>query len=100
MGGDKGVYDANEGTSGVYSVDVTLVFQTHDGANILVTAIGRSPHEQILLETGSPEYYWVNNVTAVGKVRFEGDTLIIDAWQVRSTRTPIWNTANSEKLCN
>ncbi|KAH8899987.1 hypothetical protein GQ53DRAFT_205983 [Thozetella sp. PMI_491] len=83
VGEDKGVFDANSGTNGTYSIDLTLVFQTHDGANILITATGRAPFEQLLLETGSQEYYWVNSVTAVGKVESAGPSaLTVHVWQL------------------
>jgi hypothetical protein len=94
LGADWGVTDPQ---TGIFSADTRYNFRTHDGANILLQTSGPAQPEgglqlRVLFETGDKDYYWLNNVVAVGKLssveekstRKEGDSffLRIDVWHV------------------
>ena len=83
--------------TGIFSADTRYNFRTHDGANILLQTSGPAQPEgglqlRVLFETGDKDYYWLNNVVAVGLLssvedkseRKPGDSffLRIDVWHV------------------
>lgn len=74
--------------------DTRYNFQTDDGANIFLQTSGPAqPNGDLqlraLFETGDKDYYWLNNVVAVGTLKNLGDDeqkkgfwLRIDVWHV------------------
>jgi Protein of unknown function (DUF3237) len=88
IGGDWALVDANNPTNGSYTADVRQTFQTTDGAVIQVFETGAGQPDgsflvRLTYETGSPKYYWLNTVVAVGSLRSTGgNNISIDAWQV------------------
>lgn len=91
MGADWGVTDPQ---TGIFSADTRYNFQTDDGANIFLQTSGPAQPDgglqlRAVFETGDKDYYWLNNVVAVGKLSNVGnDTegkgfwLRIDVWHV------------------
>lgn len=94
LGADWGLTDPQ---TGIFSADTRYNFRTHDGANILLQTSGPAQPEgglqlRVLFETGDKDYYWLNNVVAVGLLssvedkseRKPGDSffLRIDVWHV------------------
>jgi len=91
VGADWGVTDPQ---TGIFSADTRYNFQTHDGANIFLQTSGPAqPNGDLqlraLFETGDKDYYWLNNVVAVGKLTNVGSDegekgfwLRIDVWHV------------------
>ena len=94
LGADWGLTDPQ---TGIFSADTRYNFRTHDGANILLQTSGPAQPEgglqlRVLFETGDKDYYWLNNVVAVGKLssveekseRKEGESFLlrIDVWHV------------------
>ncbi|KAK3313166.1 hypothetical protein B0H66DRAFT_538240 [Apodospora peruviana] len=78
IGLDWGLTD-NKGT---FSPDAVYVLNTHDNATIMVTEKGHAPHVQILFETGSSKYAWLNNIVAYASgAPFEGG-VALDVWQI------------------
>lgn len=91
MGGDWALLDANNlSQNSTVTIDVRQTFRTDDGADIQVFETGSSQpdgsaHVRLTYETGSPKYYWLNSIVAIGILRPVGnDSLTIDAWQVCS----------------
>jgi hypothetical protein len=79
--------------TGIFSADTRYNFRTHDGANILLQTSGPAQPSgglqlRVVFETGDKDYYWLNNVVAVGLLsNVEGgseDTFVlrIDVWHV------------------
>lgn len=67
MGADWGLVDPK---TNIFSADTRYNFRTDDGADIFIQTAGpKAPdghlHLRLVFETGSPKYYWLNNV--VGK---------------------------------
>jgi hypothetical protein len=86
----KGITDPQ---TGIFSADTRYNLRTHDGANILLQTSGPAQPEgglqlRVVFETGDRDYYWLNNVVAVGVLSpAEGggeDTFMlrIDVWHV------------------
>jgi hypothetical protein len=89
-------------------IDTRYHFVTHDGANIFLHSEGSTTasgdiHARFLFETGSPAYYWLNQVTgkkpltplrrpqltfslAIGIGKLLGSYLHIDVWTVSCRR--------------
>ena len=89
VGADWGLTDPQ---TGIFHADTRYNFQTHDGANIFLQTSGPAqPNGGLqlrgLFETGDKEYYWLNNIVAIGTLKNvdtddEGFTLRIDIWHV------------------
>ncbi|KAK8085053.1 hypothetical protein PG997_006324, partial [Apiospora hydei] len=84
LGADWGLTDQY----GTFHPDTRYHFQTDDGANIFIRTSGPAQkdgtiHLHCLLETGHPDYYWLNNVVAVGILNGGTGYVVIDVWQVR-----------------
>jgi hypothetical protein len=90
LGADWGLTDPQ---TGIFSADTRYNLRTHDGANILLQTSGPAQPEgglqlRVLFETGDKDYYWLNNVVAVGLLsNVEGGgedsfLLRIDVWHV------------------
>ncbi|GAB1314604.1 Scytalone dehydratase [Madurella fahalii] len=91
FGGDWGLGDP---TAGNFYVDARYQIQTAEGANIMVEANGPQQPEGILhtrnrFETGHPDYYWLNNIVAIGIVQPGPDVkyIIVDLWKMESPVT-------------
>lgn len=85
LGADWGFEDLN----GSFHPDTRYHMQTHDGANIYIQTAGPTQSDgriilRIVFETGYPDYYWLNNIVAVGILYGPDDAnyVLIDAWQV------------------
>ncbi|KAB2576611.1 UPF0311 protein [Lasiodiplodia theobromae] len=92
LGADWGTTDP---ATGIFSADTRYNLQTDDGANIYIRTSGPKQadgtlHLRLVFETGVREYYWLNNVVAVGILKRVAEyedgsyTLQIDAWNVSS----------------
>lgn len=69
-------------SGGVFSPDAVYVLQTTDGANIMVTEKGHAPFVQILFETASTKYAWLNSAVGISTgAPFDGG-VALDVWQV------------------
>ena len=90
LGADWGITDPQ---TGIFSADTRYNLRTHDGANILLQTSGPAQPAgglqlRVVFETGDRDYYWLNNVVAVGVLSpAEGggdDTFMlrIDVWHV------------------
>ncbi|EPE10807.1 hypothetical protein F503_05902 [Ophiostoma piceae UAMH 11346] len=79
VGLDWGILDPK----GHFSPDAIYVLNTHDGAHILVREHGHSPSVQVLFETGSDKYSWLNQVVgyANGGPNSEG-VVQLNVWQL------------------
>lgn len=72
---------------GTFHPDTRYQLQTDDGANIFIRTNGPAQkdgtiHLHCLFETGHKDYYWLNNVVAVGILRSGEGYVVIDTWQV------------------
>ncbi|KAH8890355.1 hypothetical protein GQ53DRAFT_867235 [Thozetella sp. PMI_491] len=76
---DWGLTDLKSGT---FSPDAIYILHTDDGANIMVTEKGHAPSVQILFETGSEKYSWINNVSAIATGAPTATGVSLDIWQV------------------
>ncbi|KAL2848571.1 hypothetical protein BJY01DRAFT_154425 [Aspergillus pseudoustus] len=97
LGADWGTADPK---TGIFSADTRYNLRTDDGADIFVQTSGpTSPlgrlHLRLLFETGHKEYYWLNNIVAIGtltpvEVGVDSSVLRIDAWNFARdwNRTP------------
>ncbi|KAJ5899907.1 hypothetical protein N7495_004651 [Penicillium taxi] len=95
VGGDWGTADPQ---TGIFSADSRYNMRTHDGAYLLVTTSGSgqpdgSSHVRVKIETGAKDYYWLNNILAVGVLNPAAHnettiTLKIDAFHL----TGEWNS--------
>ena len=63
--------------------DATYVLQTSDGANIVVTERAVIPYVEVLFETASEKYGWLNNVTAWATGTESNGKIALKFWQVR-----------------
>ncbi|KAL2820240.1 hypothetical protein BDW59DRAFT_164725 [Aspergillus cavernicola] len=94
VGADWGIVDPK---TGIFSADTRYNLRTHDGADIFVQTSGpASPsgnlHLRLVFETGHSEYYWLNNIVAIGSLTplefSNGSSVLrIDAWNFASD----WN---------
>ncbi|KAJ5738020.1 hypothetical protein N7493_001175 [Penicillium malachiteum] len=55
---------ASANSDGTIEADASWLIKTHDGAMILVTEKAKIPYINVLFETSSTNYTWLNNVTA------------------------------------
>ncbi|KAK5658067.1 hypothetical protein OQA88_2623 [Cercophora sp. LCS_1] len=88
FGGDWGLGDPTQGN---FYVDAKYQLETPDGAHILVEANGPQQPEGVVhtrnkFETGHPDYYWLNNVVAIGIVQPTADVtaIVIDLWRMHT----------------
>ncbi|KAL4865716.1 hypothetical protein BDV12DRAFT_187998 [Aspergillus spectabilis] len=87
LGADWGTVDPK---TRIFSADTRYNLRTGDGADIFVQTSGPmapsgSLHLRLMFETGNREYYWLNNVVAIGRltaVEYGNDSSVlrIDAW--------------------
>ena len=99
LGADWGLTDPQ---TGIFSADTRYNFRTHDGANILLQTSGPAQpggglQLRVLFETGDKDYYWLNNVVAVGLLSSVGERkpgesyfLKIDVWHVSTSFFPFF----------
>ncbi|KAI0478860.1 hypothetical protein GGR56DRAFT_689889 [Xylariaceae sp. FL0804] len=85
VGGDWGLTDR----FGTYHADTRYQLRTDDGADIYIRTAGPAQadgtlHLRATFDTGSPDYYWLNNIIAVGVLNSGDDYVVIDAWQLDS----------------
>jgi hypothetical protein len=83
LGADWGLSDR----FGTFHPDTRYHLQTDDGANIFIRTEGPaqkdgSIHLHVHFETGHENYYWLNNVVAVGILRAGDGYVVIDTWQI------------------
>jgi hypothetical protein len=81
------------GPDNVATLDIRFVLETHDGANVLVTGMGRTDSAKFssggplyfapLFETNDPRYAWLNKVQAIAKGRAEGDVVTFEMYEAR-----------------
>jgi hypothetical protein len=80
-----------EGGDGAARPDVRLVVQTDDGATILiqyrgVRSIGEDGEDywrcQLVFETGSQTYGWLNRSACISFGRMEGDAIVYDIFRI------------------
>ncbi|CAN8101346.1 unnamed protein product [Discula destructiva] len=90
LGADWGTTD---NSTGVFTADTRYSLTTTDGANIFIQTSGPAQpdghlHLRQIFETGHPDYYWLNNIVAVGILTSDpsGNSawVSIDAWQLES----------------
>jgi hypothetical protein len=85
--------------NGTFSPEAIYFLQTDDGANIMVTEAGHAPNVQILFETGSPKYAWLNSVTALANgAPFEGG-VSLNIWQVSVPMPAIVSIVTKGHIC-
>lgn len=68
--------------AGVFSPDAVYILQTDDGANIMVTEKGHAPYVQILFETSSPKYSWLNSLVGIATGGPNDNGVGLDFWEV------------------
>ncbi|KAJ5669054.1 hypothetical protein N7462_010124 [Penicillium macrosclerotiorum] len=98
VGADWGLTDPH---TNIFSADTRYNLRTDDGADIFIQTSGpKAPdnhlHLRLVFETGSPKYYWLNNIVAIG-ILTSGlpapsniSLLRIDAWNFASD----WNATH------
>lgn len=69
-------------SQGTQIADATYVLETSDGANIVITERAVIPYVEVLFETGSKKYGWLNNVTAWATGTEYNGLLALNFWQV------------------
>ena len=80
-----GLVSSLTGPENTQRADATYVLTTNDGANIVVTERAVIPYVEVLFETGSSKYAYLNKVTAWA-TGTEADGLIhLNFWQVWRT---------------
>ncbi|KAF2848034.1 hypothetical protein T440DRAFT_470619 [Plenodomus tracheiphilus IPT5] len=90
LGADWGTTDPQ---TGIFAPDTRYQLQTDNGANIYVQTSGamqpdKTVHLRAVFETGDKEYYWLNNIVAVGILQLiatydDGSySLQIDVWNL------------------
>ncbi|EKG21666.1 hypothetical protein MPH_00976 [Macrophomina phaseolina MS6] len=95
LGADWGTSDPQ---TGLFTADTRYNLQTDDGANIFIQTSGPKQangdlHLRLVFETGDKDYYWLNNIVAVGILHRVAEyedgsyTLQIDAWNLASEWT-------------
>ncbi|OJJ05620.1 hypothetical protein ASPVEDRAFT_45120 [Aspergillus versicolor CBS 583.65] len=87
VGADWGTVDPK---TEIFSADTRYNLRTSDGADIFVQTSGpKAPsgnlHLRLVFETGHDNYYWLNNVVAIGRLTNvesgnNSSVLRIDAW--------------------
>lgn len=77
-----GLVTSLTGSQGTQRADATYVLQTNDGVNIVLTERAIIPYVEILFETGSSKYDWLNDVTAWATGTESNGKLALNFWQV------------------
>jgi hypothetical protein len=73
---------------GSIALDVRVLIETHDGANILMTYRGMGAGGPgrlltgVFFEAGEESYRWLNNVMAIGVGASDGQTVTYEVYQV------------------
>lgn len=86
LGADWGIVD---NSTGIFSADTRYNLVTDDGANIFIQTSGPAQpdghlHLREVFETGHPDYYWLNNIIAVGILTSGDGWVNIESWQLES----------------
>ncbi|KAK4139701.1 uncharacterized protein C8A04DRAFT_40492 [Dichotomopilus funicola] len=87
LGADWGLVDKD----GTFSADTRYQLQTDDGAHIFIRTSGPAQadgkiHLRMVFETGNADYYWLNNIVAVGILTTGNGYVAIDGWQLDSPK--------------
>lgn len=69
-------------SKGTFSPDAVYVLQTTDGARIMVTEHGRAPNVNLVFDTGSKTYDWLNTAVAYASGGPFAGGISLDVWQV------------------
>lgn len=74
---------------GTFVADARYILTTVDGANIsaLVSGPRQSSgytYSHVTFETGSSNYYWLNDLVAVGISITNGDSVLLKTWRIRA----------------
>ena len=77
-----GLVSSLVGSGETQRADATYVLTTNDGANIVVTERAVIPYVEVLFETGSPKYAYLNKVIAWATGSEENGLLQLNFWQV------------------
>ncbi|KAK6206629.1 hypothetical protein LQW54_007581 [Pestalotiopsis sp. IQ-011] len=88
LGADWGWIDTHNNQV-TFHPDTRYNLRTSDGANIYIQTEGPAQadgttHLREKFETGSPDYYWLNNIVAIGILTSGDGYVVIDTWQVSS----------------
>ncbi|AEO68336.1 uncharacterized protein THITE_2117814 [Thermothielavioides terrestris NRRL 8126] len=67
---------------GIFSPDALYTLQTDDNATVLVFERGHAPDVQVLFETASDKYAWLNRAVAYASGAPTADGIALDVWQV------------------
>ncbi|ETS74490.1 hypothetical protein PFICI_14356 [Pestalotiopsis fici W106-1] len=86
LGADWGWTDTHNNQV-TFHPDTRYQLRTSDGANIFIQTEGPKQadgtiHLREKFETGSPDYYWLNNIVAIGILTSGDGYVVIDTWQV------------------
>lgn len=75
--------------AGDFWIDARYQLQTPDGANIYIQANGpQQPsgllHTRVTLETGHPDWFWLNSAVAIGITTLapSGTTIFVELWSM------------------
>jgi hypothetical protein len=77
-----GLVTSLTGSTGILKADATYVLQTDDGANIVLTERAIIPYVEILFETGSSKYGWLNNITAWATGTENNGEIALNFWKI------------------
>ncbi len=78
VGLDWGLTDAK----GTFSPEAVYILDTTDGARIMVTERGRAPNVNLMFDTGSDKYSWLNTAVGYATGGPSGAGVALDAWIV------------------
>ncbi|KAH8890347.1 hypothetical protein GQ53DRAFT_765947 [Thozetella sp. PMI_491] len=89
MGADWALMDSNR----TFAPDTRYQLETSDGAHIFIQTNGvaqedKKCHLRVVFETGSHEYYWLNNIVAVG--------ILYPAQDMKSVKIEVWQIGSPE----
>lgn len=73
-------------SKGTFSPDAVYVLTTNDGARIMVTEKGRAPNVNLVFETGSANYSWLNTAVGYASGGPTAGGVSLDVWQVSPER--------------
>lgn len=87
LGADWSLTDSR----GTFNADTRYQLQTNDGANIFIQTSGPAQkdgfiHLRGVFETGSADYWWLNDIVAVGVLKAGNGWVAIDMWQLASPK--------------
>lgn len=85
---------------GVFSPDALYTLHTDDNATVLVTEKGHAPGVQVLFETASDKYAWLNSAVAYGSGTPTANGIALDVWQVSRGLLPLmYQLLPSDSAC-